>query len=276
MDTAQAIESLLVSQPLALATDFDGTISQIAPTPDGALVHPGCRKWLGRLSDILPVVAVVSGRPADDVHRLVGLDGVVYIGNHGLERWEAGEIHIEPSASKQVEHIRRIAGVACRVLTTSGLVFEDKGTAYAVHYRLTPNPDLAREEAASVLRKLAAGTGVKVMEGRRVLELRPDLKIDKGAALFDLLSRYDLASAIYAGDDLTDVDAFAGLRRWACAGESASVAVGIRSSEMPERLSEEADLVLPGVEAWAHLLASLVQALDAERAVGPGAGSTYR
>jgi len=268
VDTAQAIESLLASQPLALATDFDGTISQIAPTPEGAVVHPDCREWLSRLSEILPLVAIISGRPAEDVHRLVDLDSVVYVGNHGLETWKSGQTRIEPSASKQVEHIRRIAAAAHRVLTTPGMVFEDKGAAYAVHYRQVPDPELAGEEAAALLRKLAAGTGVKVIEGRRVVELRPDLEIDKGTALFDLLSRHHLGSATYAGDDLTDAGAFAGLRRWASAGYRASVTVGIRSTEMPERLREDADLILADVEAWADFLEQLVRALDAGRPSG--------
>jgi len=274
VDTAQAIESLLASQPLALATDFDGTISQIAPTPEGAVVHPDCREWLSRLSEILPLVAIISGRPAEDVRRLVGLDSVVYVGNHGLESWEAGEIHVEPSVSRQVEHIRRIAGAARRVLNSAGMVFEDKGAAYAVHYRQAPRPDLAGEEAAALLRKLAAGTGVKVIEGRRVVELRPDVEIDKGTALFDLLSRHHLGSATYAGDDLTDADAFAGLRRWSSVNDRTSVAVAICSSEMPAQLREGADLVLPDVEAWADFLEQLVRVLRTRQGgwvAGPGA-----
>jgi len=263
MDAAQAINYLLARQPLALATDFDGTISHIAPTPAEAKVHPGCRKSLERLSHILPLVAVVSGRPAKDVQRLVGLDSVVYIGNHGLERWQRGEIHNEPLASKHVEHIKRIVGAARRILTFPGIVFEEKGTTAAVHYRLASDPEFARAEATSVLRKLAAGTGVRVIEGKRVIELRPDLEIDKGTAVFDLLNRYELGSAAYAGDDGTDADAFAGLRCWSSGGDRAALAAAIDSPELPQRLREEADLVLPGVEGWADFLKKLAQGLDA-------------
>jgi trehalose 6-phosphate phosphatase len=263
MDAAQAINCLLARQPLAVATDFDGTISQIAPTPAQAKVHPGCRKSLEELSHILPLVAIASGRPAEDVRRLVGLDSVVYIGNHGLERWERGELHVEASASKRVGEIKKIAEIARGALTCPGLVFEDKGTAAAVHYRLAPDPELAREEAGFLLRKLAAGTGVKVVEGRRVIELRPDPQISKGTALFDLLKRYQLGSAIYAGDDVTDADAFAGLRRWSSAGDRSAVAVAIGSAELPQALREGADLVLAGVEGWAGFLEKLAARLRA-------------
>ena len=263
MEAAQAIDLILASQPLALATDFDGTISPIAPTPGEAEVHPGCREALRSLSQTLPVVAIVSGRPAEEVRRLVALDGVVYIGNHGLERCERGAVHIEPAASQQVEHIGRIIRAARRVLTSPGLLFEEKGAAAAVHYRLAPNPELARVEVASVLRKLAAGTGVKVVEGRRVIELRPDLEVNKGTALFGLLDAYALRSAVYAGDDVTDADAFMGLRRWSSARDATAVTVAIDSPEMPERLRKDADVVLPGVEAWAEFLKRLVRGLEA-------------
>jgi trehalose 6-phosphate phosphatase len=263
VDADQAINYLLAKQPLALATDFDGTISQIAPTPSEAKLHPGCRNSLERLSQVLPLVAIVSGRAAVDVWRLVGLDDVVYIGNHGLERWERGEISVEPMALNHVEHINRIVRAACRVLTSPGIVFEDKGTTAAVHYRLAPDPEFARAEATSVLRKLAAGTDVRVIEGKRVIELRPDLEIDKGTALFDLLNRYELRSAAYAGDDGTDADAFAGLRCWSTPGDRVAVAVAIDSPEVPQRLREEADLVLAGVEGWADLLKQLAQRLEA-------------
>jgi trehalose 6-phosphate phosphatase len=267
MDATQAINYVLARWPLALATDFDGTISQIAPTPARAEVHQDCRKSLEKLSHILPLVAIVSGRPAEDVQRLVGLDNIVYVGNHGLERWEGGKIHIEPSASKRGELVRKIAEIARGALTCPGLVFEDKGTAAAVHYRLAPDPELAREEAGLLLRKLAAGTGVKVVEGRRVIELRPDPQISKGTALFDLLKRYQLGSAIYAGDDVTDADAFAGLRCWSSAGDRTAVVVAIGSAEMPQRIREDADLIVAGVEGWADFMEKLAGRLRAGASV---------
>jgi trehalose 6-phosphate phosphatase len=274
MDIAQAIDALISTHPLAVVTDFDGTISHIAPTPAGAAADPDCRRWLGQLSRMLPLVAIISGRRAEDVRGLVGLDSIVYVGNHGVERWEKGAIHIEPIVSGQAERTKRIAEAARRVLTSRGLIFEDKGNTAAVHYRQAPDPEAAREEVASVLRKLAAGTGVKVKEGRRVIELRPEAAIDKGNALFDLLSQYDLATVVYAGDDDTDADAFAGLRRWSATGHRRAVAVAIDSPEIPQRLREDADLILEGVEGWARFLEKLVRGLAEGTSVGRQGGST--
>jgi trehalose-phosphatase len=108
-----------------------------------------------------------------------------------------------------------------------------------------------------LLWKLAEGASFQVVEGRRVIELWPDPGINKGTGLWDLLKWYQLESATYAGDDVKDADAFAGLRRWSSAGDRSAVAVAIGSAEMPQALREGADLVLAGVEGWADFLEKL-------------------
>ncbi|HUW94972.1 MAG TPA: trehalose-phosphatase, partial [Anaerolineae bacterium] len=107
------------------------------------------------------------------------------------------------------------------------------------------------------------GTGVRVVEGRRVVELRPSVHVDKGTALFGLLRRHPVRAAVYAGDDVTDVDAFAGMRRWAQQEDGRSVTVAIASPEMPPELSNSADLVVDGVDGWADFLHALLTSLDA-------------
>ena len=76
MDPREALEYIVASRPLALVTDFDGTLSKIAPTPEQAVVYPRCRQLLAHLSDLLPLVAVLSGRPAADVRMLLGLEEI--------------------------------------------------------------------------------------------------------------------------------------------------------------------------------------------------------
>jgi len=263
MDVAQAVDRLLGVQPLALATDFDGTVSQIAPTPELASVHPRCRDLLAQITQKLPLVAVLSGRPAEEVRRLTGIAGVVYLGNHGLEWWQDGTSHIEPSVSKDLATIRSILEVARRALNLHGLVFEDKGAGASIHYRLTEDPVEAREKVLAMLYDLTRGTGVRVVEGRRVVELRPSVHVDKGTALFGLLRRHPVRAAVYAGDDVTDVDAFAGMRRWAQQEDGRSVTVAISSPEMPPELFDSADLVVDGVDGWADFMQALLTSLDA-------------
>ncbi len=82
-----------------IITDMDGTISPIVDQPDAAQITPRSRELLQALSEHFELVAVVSGRSAADVHQRVGLPDLVYVGNHGLERWEDGEIIPDPLAA---------------------------------------------------------------------------------------------------------------------------------------------------------------------------------
>jgi trehalose 6-phosphate phosphatase len=263
MDVNQAIDYLLHAPPLALTTDFDGTVSEIAPSPEEAAIHPTCLATLRKLVMALPLVAVVSGRQVEDVRRLVGLAGVVYLGNHGCELWVDGATHVAPAASEYFLTIRRILEAARQQLELPGLVFEDKVTGASIHYRLTADPSLARERVISCLKALTEGTDMKVVEGRRVVELRPPVDTDKGTALADLLVRYDVASVVYAGDDQTDLDAFAGIRRWARQTGGRALAVSVTSAEVPRQLREEADLLVDGVEGWADFMHALLEAINA-------------
>jgi trehalose 6-phosphate phosphatase len=144
-----------------------------------------------------------------------------------------------------------------------GLGFEEKGIGASIHYRLCADPTTARQRVMATLRELSAGMGIKIVEGRRVIELRPSVDVDKGTALFDLLSRYDVAGSVYAGDDVTDLDAFVGLRRWEEQEGGRSLAVAVSSREMPPDLCQAADVVVEGVEGWADLLEALLTSFKA-------------
>ncbi|MFC2008109.1 trehalose-phosphatase, partial [Chloroflexota bacterium] len=92
------IRDLLRQPTFGLITDVDGTISRTAPTPQQAKVSPLCHHYLSILRPHLAVVAAISGRPAVEVKNMIGIDGMVYIGNYGLERWVDGrsELSEEP------------------------------------------------------------------------------------------------------------------------------------------------------------------------------------
>ncbi|MFQ5886845.1 MAG: trehalose-phosphatase [Anaerolineae bacterium] len=258
----KAIDYLLAGQPLALATDFDGTLSAITPTPQLARIHPKCRDSLAKLRNDLAWVAVLSGRQVEEVRQLVGLPGVVYLGNHGLERWEKGAKHIDPRASRYAPVIHSILERTRQELKLPGLLFEDKGIIASIHYRSAQDPVAARKRIASLLWDLAREPGLKVLEGRRVVELRPPLDLNKGTALLNLLRKYDVRGVIYAGDDKTDLDAFRAIHRWGIQEERRALAVGVISPEMPHGLMEDSDLVVEGVKGVAEFLAILAEAFS--------------
>ena len=85
-------------------------------------------------------MAAVSGRDALKAREMVGLDGMVYVGNHGLERWQDGGILIHEEARQYVPVVREVVEALGRGLDAPGLIVEDKGVTASVHYRLSPTP----------------------------------------------------------------------------------------------------------------------------------------
>ncbi|HEX2618614.1 MAG TPA: trehalose-phosphatase, partial [Phototrophicaceae bacterium] len=92
------LQNLIQVDRPGLVTDMDGTISPIVPRPEDAQVTQRSRELLEALKAHMTVVAVVSGRSVADLRARVGLDDLVYTGNHGMERWNQGEIQINPAA----------------------------------------------------------------------------------------------------------------------------------------------------------------------------------
>ena len=135
---------------------------------------------------------------------------------------------------------------------------EDKGPIVALHWRAADDPQRAEQLIAEIARD-AQAAGLVVHEGKKVLELRPPVPIGKDAAVRRLLAGADVDVALYAGDDRTDVDAFAGLRALVAEGRlSSAVCVGVRSDEAPPELLAQADLLVPAGEGVRALLQTLV------------------
>lgn len=202
-----------------------------------------------RLQDIcqkFDLVALISGRAVEDLRRLANVPGLVYVGNHGIERWERGQIWRLAEAESYVPVMNAVrheleAGLG------DGIVIEDKGSSLSVHYRRSPHPEMAcRQIIDAVSRSRAAGR-LRVTEGRMVIELRPPVPADKGTAVMALVEEYALRSVLYLGDDMTDVDAFRAIHR--LNKECTGLAIAIVDSETTPAVAEAADLTLPGVEA---------------------------
>ena len=209
----------------AILLDVDGTLAPIVARPELARVPEETRAEVRRLADKYRLVACISGRPGADAARLVGVDGVEYVGVHGLE--------LEPEAERwRVRLAAFTADVDWPV--------EDKGLSVSFHYR-----DAGDEEQARVKLELVAARaeeqGLDARFGRKVLEVRPPVKADKGTAVRYLLTSAGLRRALYAGDDTTDLDAFDGLD-----GLELAVRVAVASKEGPRELVDRADLVVEG------------------------------
>ncbi|HET8630420.1 MAG TPA: trehalose-phosphatase [Thermomicrobiales bacterium] len=256
---ARAVD-VLARAPAGLLTDIDGTISPIAPTPEAAVVAPGVAATLERLAGRLSVVAAISGRAAADAARLVGVPGLLYIGNHGLERLRGDHLEVDAAARPYVPRIAATLAAAERAATGAGLrglVFEDKGVTASIHYRLAPDPDRARDMLEPLVRGLADEAGLRVTEGRRILELRPPVRGDKGTALAGVIADHALAGVVFLGDDVTDLDAMAELRCQREAGRIAGLNVGV--ADAPPTVRELADALAPDVASVAAFLAAVAE-----------------
>jgi trehalose 6-phosphate phosphatase len=220
----------------AILLDVDGTLAPIAPRPDGAHVPEETRAELTRLVGTYALVACISGRTGEDARRLVGVDGVRYVGSHGLE--------LEPEAADWGERIRSFAnGVDWPV--------EDKGLTVSFHYREAGDEEAALAYLEEVAER-ARREGLVPRFGRKVLEIRPPVRADKGTAVEHLLDEADLQRALYAGDDTTDLDGFR-----AVGGLEVGVRVAVSSDEAPEELVRTADIVVDSPAQLVELLRRL-------------------
>jgi trehalose 6-phosphate phosphatase len=241
----ELVERTRAGQRVGLVTDFDGTISPIAPTPDAAEITPKNRDLLYHLTDQLTLVAAVSGRAVDDLHVKVALPGVIYIGNHGLERWQKGWIDVLPAALSYRPRLRR----AIDQLTPHmqpGMILQDKRITVALHYRQTPDPDATREQLRPLVEQIARDNGLRFIQGKRVMEVLPDIRVNKGSALGFLVEDYTLDAAVFLGDDVTDADALKAARDLRETGKYV-LGIGVASEETPASVQLHADLLVPGV-----------------------------
>jgi len=257
-----AAARVLRERPSALISDIDGTLSPIVASPEEAVVLPECRRALQALAAQLDLVAIISGRTAAEAHRMVGLDDLLYVGNHGLERWDSVRGYRNEAASFEGEIRDLRARLEEELRDTPGIRIEDKGVVLSLHYRGASRPEEVRREILSLLDRLLPPARFAVAEGKMVVEVRPPLSLDKGTVVEGLVQERELKGAVFLGDDVTDVDAVRALKRLRDSGLSC-LSIGVAGDGMPDTLAGESDLLLPGPPAVAAFLEALARALFA-------------
>jgi trehalose 6-phosphate phosphatase len=258
---AEALRPLTANpERAAVFCDIDGTLAPIVRRAEDAHVPAEVSLLLGRLARRYGCVACVSGRSATEARRLVGVGGIAYAGSHGAELLEPGRSSSQTVAAFQSweQRVRRFAlDRDTPELRRLRVRIEDKGAISALHWRGVPDEDAAREHLERIARE-AEAAGLITHWGRKVLEIRPPIPIDKGQAVRTLVERAGSRAALFGGDDATDLDAFAALESLKAEGKlEAVVRVGVRSEEGPPEIVERADLVVDGVEGFTRVLAAL-------------------
>jgi trehalose 6-phosphate phosphatase len=244
----------------AILLDIDGTLAPIVEQPSSALVPERTRQLLADLARHYGAVACVTGRRASEARAMVAIGSISYLGSHGAEVLRAGwtEARLDPALEdwrRRIHEFGREADTAD--LRRRGVFVEDKGVILAFHWRSAPDQEAARAAIDAVAAK-AEATGLRTHWGRKVLEVRPPVRIDKGAGIAAFLEGTDAETAMYVGDDATDLDAFRTLGQLRDEGHlSHAVKVGVRSDEGPEEIVAEADVVVDGTEGVLELLSLL-------------------
>ncbi len=238
----------------AVFLDYDGTLTPIVDDPDAARLPAGTREVLARLARLCPV-AIVSGRDLADVRARVGLDELCFAGSHGFDiagpglREERGREYLPALDAAERALEDALAAIP-------GAAVERKRFAVAAHFRRADPAGAAGVE--DLVKRVAADhPDLRVTAGKKVLELRPALAWDKGAALGWLLETLELDGPevvpLYLGDDVTDEDAFATLA-------DRGIGLVVRGED-DERVTR-ADYALADPDAARTSLARLAERLD--------------
>jgi trehalose 6-phosphate phosphatase len=242
--------------------DIDGTLAPIVDHSSDAHVPESTRQLLIAVARIYGLVGCISGRRASEARAMVSIGSISYVGSHGVELLRSGwtEAVLDADVAEWVGPIHDFGRESDTAENRRLRVrLEDKGPIVAFHWRGAPDEDAAKV-AVDAIAQRAEAAGLRTHWGRKVLEVRPPVEIDKGGGILRLLNEVgpQIESALYVGDDTTDLDAFRTLTKLLAEGRLVrAVRVGVQSEEGPSEITGEADIVVDGPDGVRELLALL-------------------
>jgi trehalose 6-phosphate phosphatase len=255
----EPLRPLLSGKPFAIFTDIDGTLAPIVPNPEDARISPRARDALCELIGQGVRVAFITGRALEKARSMVDIPEAYFAANHGLQIAISGDTSTPEELRFYVEWARQVIYDASD-WNLPGVTIEDKGPIVAFHYRRANSEEEARTAIRAAVAASEAAAHFRVQEGRKVIELRPPLAIDKGTAVETLVRQIGAKAVLAIGDDATDLDMFRGVRDLRKAGiPGASVAV--LSDEAEPLVLESTDYFVRSVEGVEWLLEELAKAL---------------
>ncbi len=258
------IRAILEQQPRGLAFDIDGTLSPLVPTPDEAQLYPGAADLLAQAKKYAHV-CIITGRAVTDGAKMVNVDGLTYIGTHGLE-WSDGlpashPVELLPEALAYVAPGQKLLDIADKQLgSLPGIIVQRKQVGGTIHYRRSADPEQTRARIFATLTEPAQQTHMRLRDGKYAVEVLAPLSIHKGQALQRYVKQHALQSIIFAGDDRTDLDAVLEIAQLRQQGLAAYAIVVQAPDTLPELLAH-ADRVVQGVGEMVQLLEDIVNTL---------------
>jgi len=216
-DNDEIFRTLSQKKPV-IFLDYDGTLSPIVPRPEDAIISPKMKETLKKLAEIY-TVAIVTGRDKDDVENLVGLNELIYAGSHGYIITGPGGLFMEhPDSEKIIPKLDDIEKEVSSYLEdkTEGTQVDRKRYAIGIHYR-NARPEDEKVVLELVNEILKKHPGHKKGEGKKIIEIKPDLDWHKGKAVLWILDELNLSEKenvmpVFIGDDITDEDGFEALK----------------------------------------------------------------
>lgn len=213
LECINELKNKITSKRTLLFLDYDGTLTPIVSTPDKAIITEESRELIARLKRRIPV-AVISGRSLADIKKRVGIDGIIYAGNHGAEIWDGKEQVVSQNLTADRLLLNELLQRLSRALERfSGVFIEDKGATASIHYRLLKVKELA--EFFEIFEKTTADyeDSFRITSGKKVFEIRPLALWNKGDAVKWISAKLAPGrEVVYIGDDTTDEDAFRVIR----------------------------------------------------------------
>lgn len=199
----------------SLFLDFDGTLVELADRPDGVVMDAMLIDMLAALEEKLEGrLALVSGRPAEDLAAMFGDRPPSVVGSHGMEfRWSDGR---RERADRPAGLVEALAAMRAFTDAHAGAILEDKPLGAAIHYRLNPEHEAA---AIALGEALAADHGLYLQHGKMMVEVRSPGG-DKGSAIRTLMAdpRFAAGRPVFLGDDVTDEPGFSAVAALGGAG----------------------------------------------------------
>lgn len=203
------IKAKLENQKVFLFLDYDGTLAPIADSPDKAFISDDMRSLIARLKEHIPI-AIISGRSLQDIKERVGIEDIIYAGNHGAEIWNGGKTVVSQESSVNTDLLKEFLDRLKKALSAfQGVLIEDKGLTGSVHFRQVKVKYLW--ELFGKFREIAKDyeSTFRITFGKKVFEIRPLNAWDKGDAVSWIIQNISKESIpVYIGDDTTDEDAF--------------------------------------------------------------------
>lgn len=224
-DHWSGIKEIFQDKDILLFLDYDGTLTPIVERPELAILPDKTKEVLEKLvGDKRFKIFIVSGRAMADVKKLVDIDNIVYLGNHGFEiEIEGADIDFGSFPFARFREILEYLKweINKELIFFKSAFIEDKGLGLSVHYRMLNSKDesILKIFFERITKEFTSRNEIRIIVGKKVFEIRPPIDWNKGKAVLWLLKAHEEAMknqkvvAIYIGDDQTDEDAFEALEK---------------------------------------------------------------